>query len=357
MRKLAATTSLGSALCLLGAAFAASSLYVAGLALLASAGAGLAWVHIGARRAQVIRRVGLSTVQEGVALPVTVTVSRRGWLPPGAELRVWPEADPRPPPRGERSAVRTAARFPRRGRQQLGAASLRISDPLGLCIRTVASSPDQILVLPRVEPVRQVELGGEPELPGRQLAIVGEVGATEVDSLRPHRPGAPASRIHWPTVARTTSLIERRLVLDGDEAPVVVIDPRDPSDEEALDQAVRAAASLCVHLAELGGCRLLLPGERIPTRIDPELRGFGAAHAALATLGPEAGGPSLGGLIGAGAVLWVTAAPWREGWLSELPAPTRYLVSPHIEGRWAVHFTVAGCSGQRLYDLRAVGAA
>ena len=357
MSKLAATVSLGLALCLLGAGFAASSLYLPGVALVTCAGAGLAWCHAGARRARVVRRVGSTVAQEGVPLPVTVTVTRRGWRPPGSTLRVWPEADPRPVPSGAESTVSTAARFPRRGRHRLGPATLRISDPLELCTRTIASSTDEILVLPRVEPVRAVELDGEPDLAGRSAGIVAEAGATEVDSLRPHRPGAPASRIHWPTVARTTTLIERRLVPDGDEAPLVVIDPRDPADEEALDQAVRAAASLCVHLAQLGACRLLLPGDRVPAWIDAELGGFGSAHVALATVGPEAGAPNLTGVIGAGPVLWVTAAGWHDRLLTELPAAVRYVVSPGGAARWPVHFTVAGCSGRRLDDLRAASAA
>ena len=34
---------------------------------------------------------------------------------------------------------------------------------------------------------------------------------------------------------------------------------------------MRAAASLCVHLARAGGCALLLPGDRRPTVLEPTL--------------------------------------------------------------------------------------
>ena len=66
------------------------------------------------------------------------------------------------------------------------------------------------------------------------------------------------------------------------------LDTRAPADLEALDQAVRAAASLCLHLAPLGGCALAIPGEASPRRIDSSLRGWTDARAALATV--EAGG-------------------------------------------------------------------
>ena len=59
------------------------------------------------------------------------------------------------------------------------------------------------------------ELGGESTGMGQRGVPAAGAGATEVDSLAPHRPGAPASRIHWPTVARTTMLMERRMVADA----------------------------------------------------------------------------------------------------------------------------------------------
>jgi uncharacterized protein (DUF58 family) len=223
-----------------------------------------------------------------------------------------------------------------------------ISDPLGLCRRAVYSGIDEVLVLPRVEPVRFVEVTGQPAVLGRAAPSPAEVDATEVDSLRPLRPGTPASRIHWPTVARTMTLMERRLVADGDHRPLVVVDPQEPSGTEGLDQAMRAAASLCVHLARRGGCALVLPGDRRPVPIDAELYGFPDLHARLAVLGPDDGAPPLGCLAGADTVLWISAASGRCATLAQLRARVRYLVSPHPQERWPVLFTVAGCSGQRL---------
>ena len=46
--------------------------------------------------------------------------------------------------------------------------------------------------------------------------------------------------------------------------------------------AVRAAASLCVHLARKDGCAILLPGERRPIEIGHDLGAWPAVHARLA---------------------------------------------------------------------------
>ena len=112
----------------------------------------------------------------------------------------------------------------------------------------------------------------------------------EVDGLRAYRPGSPASRIHWPAVARTGELIERRLVAGADAAPLVVLDAARPTSSAALDAIVRAAASLCVHLAGTGGCAALLPSDRRATEIEPDLRGWPQVHARLAMV--EAGSAS-----------------------------------------------------------------
>jgi uncharacterized protein (DUF58 family) len=203
-------------------------------------------------------------------------------------------------------------------------------------------------VLPRIEPVRALEVGGEAGIFGSRTIHASDAGATEVDSLRPHRPGAPASRIHWPTVARTTILMERRLVSDGDLRPLIVVDPRRPSSADALDHAVRAAASLCVHLARRGGCALLLPGDRRPTRVDAELYGFSELHARLALLDADAGAPPVGLVAGSQVVVWVSAAAGPPATLAQLRAPARYLLSPHAVPGSRVCFTVAGCGAQRL---------
>ena len=144
--------------------------------------------------------------------------------------------------------------------------------------------------------------------------------------------------------------MERRLIPDADSRPLVVLDPRRPASEEALDAAVRAAASLAVHLAREGGCSLLLPGDRRATEIDPELRSWPQQHVRLALVEAGDGAPFAGRLERLGAILWVTAAPGADAppGLKRAAAGARYVVTPEpIAGR-AAAFEVAGCQAYRV---------
>lgn len=353
MRRSLAAAGLGLSLCLAGGAFAATTLYVPGVALLLLAGTATGWVWLAARGAWVERDLSSASVQEQAPLRVTVRAPRTRLPPPGVEARAWPGGPLVSLARSRDASITAEIRFARRGRNELAPASVVIGDPLGLAGRTILSSADAVLVLPRIEPLQLTDLVGHASSWGRQGAPALGAGATEVDSLVVHQPGAPASRIHWPTVARTRTLMERRLVDDGDQAPLVVVDPRDPSGPDALDQALRAAASLCVHLARDGACGLLLPGDRRPARFDRALHRFPESHARLALLEPDDGAPPLGCLAGANTVIWVTAVSGRADSVAQLRVPARYLVSPHPRPGWPVRFTVAGCSGQWLEQRRA----
>ena len=133
----------------------------------------------------------------------------------------------------------------------------------------------------------------------------GGLAQFEVDGLRPYREGSPASRIHWPAVARTGEMIERQLIAGGEPRPLVVFDPRGGTPTQR-ERAMRAAASLCVELARAGGCDLLVPGERRALPIDPSLRTWPEAHVRIAVSDPHSGPPMPQSGSGA-VVLWVTA--------------------------------------------------
>jgi len=108
--------------------------------------------------------------------------------------------------------------------------------------------------------------------------------------------------------------------------------------------AVRAAASLCVHLARAGGCSLLLPGDRRATVIEPDLLAFAAAHVRLALL-DDAAGPSLAvaqnrrGLVVYVAARRVDRAPRALG---RTPGGCLIVVPGSLSNRRAV-LEVAGC--------------
>jgi uncharacterized protein (DUF58 family) len=334
------------------AAFDSPSLYVPGVALLLLGGGSAAWVSLAARGAGVTRRIGARTIEEEQPLTVQLEV-RRGLLPPPGGALVEPLLDHPLPVTGSGSTrVRVDVRFGRRGRRPLEPTLLRIRDPLGLAERDVYSGPEEVLVLPRIEALtaagEQRGGGAGIHIDGTALAAAG--AELELDSLRPYREGAPASRIHWPTVARSGTMMERRLIADADSRPLVVLDTRRPTSAEALDAAVRAAASLTVHLARAGGCSLLLPGDRRATEVDPELRAWQQLHVRLALIEAVDQAPHPGRLERLGAILWVTASAGgaQPAGLARASAGGRYLVTPGpVEGR-APAFAVSGCSAYRI---------
>jgi uncharacterized protein (DUF58 family) len=352
MTRAIGAAAMGVLLILSAAAFDSPSLYVPGAAL-AMLGAGAAgWVWLSAAGAEIVRVPGPRSVQEEDTYPLEISF-RSGVLPPPGGQLVEPLLGQPLPVAGSRNRhVRVNVRFGRRGRRLLEPAQLEIRDPLGLAVRSLRTEASEVLVLPRIEPVLATGRGANAGTPGgaAQLAAVS-AAELELDSLRPYRPGAPASRIHWPTVARTGTVMERRLVADTDSRPLVVLDTRSPASEEALDQAVRAAASLAVHLARGGGCALLLPGDRKASDIDPDLHAWPPLHARLALIAPDQGAPALRRrLERSGEIFWVTAA--RAGGLpaglGRAAATARFLVAPEELPSRSSSFVVAGCGGRRL---------
>ncbi|MGH2858866.1 MAG: DUF58 domain-containing protein [Solirubrobacteraceae bacterium] len=321
-RRAVAVGAAGCLLALVAYLFDAAPLFVpaVGLALLGAATPG--WIWATARHARVRRVLVAERVVEDQPLEATIEVRRGPLGLPGAEVvdpftgARFNLVDALSPIRGARDArMHVVGRFSRRGLQRLPPPSLSVRDPLDLVRARTAGGGgvQELLVLPRTERVRWQASGR-----GRRLRLPrGDAGsealaAVDLDGLRPYRPGTPASRIHWPAVARGLGLLERRLLSDGDARPLVVLDTRAPdSQPELVDAAVRAAASLALELAA-GGCGLLLPGEQRPTIVDRELASWPAAHARLALVqgGARARAPVIGGLAGrAGALVYVAAAP------------------------------------------------
>ena len=342
----------GLLLTLTAAAFDSASLYVPGVAMFLLGAGSAAWVALAARGASLTRRLDARAIEEEQPLPVHLEIHRGILPPPGGQVVEPLLAQPLPALGDRARRVRIEVRFGRRGRRWLEPTRLRIADPLGLAAREIRSDPAELLVLPRVEaPTGMGDRhsgGAGAQTDGSALAVQG--AELELDSLRPYREGAPASRIHWPTVARSGVMMERRLVADSDSRPLVVLDTRRPASEEALDAAVRAAASLTVHLARQGGCSLLLPGDRRPTEVDPELRSWPQLHVRLALAEAGDNAPFAGRLERLGAILWVTAmaAAAAPPGLARAAAGARFLVTPApIEGRSAA-FAVAGCQGYKI---------
>jgi uncharacterized protein (DUF58 family) len=341
----------------MGLLFASAPLFVPGVAFALLGVLAPGWVWLSGLGATIERHMEQERVVEDEPLEATLKL-RRGLLrPPGGEVSEPLAGRAVRLPRGRRSTVRVLARFDRRGRRQVPPPCLVVRDPLDLAqyVRTGSKPAQDVLVLPRTEAVRWARNGAEAASTPASRARADLLAGVEVDGLRPYRLGTPASRIHWPALARGAGLLERRLRVEGDMLPLVVLDARGTGPDEHLDAAVRAAASLTLELARSGGCKLLLPGSRRALAVESDLASWPVAHARLALVegGPKARAPSPAALRSAlGPLLYVTAQP-----LERLPGPVGResrnassvmlvlpaAIAPEASGR--ASFAVSGCRG------------
>jgi uncharacterized protein (DUF58 family) len=361
VRRAGAVAVAGLALILVALLFDAAPVFVPGIALVVLGVVAPAWVQLAARAAGIERQLDSDRVVEDEPIEATIEVSRGHWGLPGAAV-LDPLAGkpvllyaPMSLLSGSQSAsVRIVARFPRRGIRRIDPPTLVVSDALELArvVRVSPSPPQELLVLPRTERVRWAAGAGEKWRRAAGMASVEPMGATEVDGLRPYRQGTPASRIHWPALARGAGLLERRLQADTDSRPLVVLDARGSGPPEHLDAAVRAAASLVLELGRRVGCGLLLPGEHRPLEVEPDLTAWPIAQTKLALIegGPETRAPGLAPGARSAQVVYVAATSLARLPPGLLGAGVRaaVLVVPTPLITQSMHdatFEVAGCVG------------
>jgi uncharacterized protein (DUF58 family) len=340
--------------------FEAAILYVPGLAFVVIGLLTPVWVWIAARGTTVTRVLHADRVVEEQQLEATLEL-RRGILGmtgielldplAGEAITLGPKVAPLRA--GRVTRARIVARFSRRGRRRFDPPALAFTDPLGLMrvVREGSSSTEELLVLPRTERVRWTRRDAGARVDSAARAAIEAMAATEVDGLRPYRRGTPASRISWPALARGAGLLERRMRADREGGPVVVLDTRSSGAPAEVDAAVRAAASLTLELARRGGCDLLLPGDRRPTHIAPDLGAWDGAHTRLALLegGPGAEVPALGAGSRNSQLLYVAAdfervpefvlRGERGAAVLVLPAPQAPATAHYLT------FEVCGCRG------------
>lgn len=347
MRSALGCAALGLLLLLVAGTFDAEPLYVTGTALILLGAGAAGWIGLGSRGAQVHRTIERRSVAEEEPLSVRLEATAgRLPLPPG-----WIDEPLLPDPvrieTGRRRArLRIEVTFGRRGRRLIPPPALVFRDPFGLAQRAVqAAEADEVLVLPRVMPVRAAAGGGDSSHPHARAALTA-AAETEIDGIQRHRDGTPASRIHWPSVARGQGLMERKLISEADSRPIVVLDPRGARSDDDLDAAVRAAASLTVHFARKGGVALLLPGDRRAHVVDRDLAAWPQAHVRLALVDGQHGPPLSAAQNRRGLVVYVAARPVDRPprGLGRTPGGCLIVVPAGLGGRRAV-LEVAGCLG------------
>jgi uncharacterized protein (DUF58 family) len=270
MKRGLATWVLGFALLLTAGLLGSVALFAFALGLMVVVAGCLAATAVGVRRLAVERTVDQTEVLEG--RPVTLRFRLRGLrgLPVHAEVldeeRAWQ--------RLEGSASKRCT-IGRPGAHLIGPSAVRVRDDLGLFSRYLTvGEPAVVLVLPA--PARV----GVQSRPGGTDAG----GDPEPDGLQPYSRGTAVARIHWPSVARAGEWQERRVVTAPRGRPLVVVDLYGAPSEEAIDWTLRAAAGQIHGLACAGGCRVLLPGERLPIPVENVAEGWPAVHRRLAGL-------------------------------------------------------------------------
>ena len=347
MRSATGCAALGALLLIVAGTFDAEPLYVTGSALLLLAAAAAGWIGLGGRGARVTRTLSRPSVVEGEPLEARLEVrAGRLPLPPGWIDEPLLDAPVRLPAGRRRASVRVEVSFERRGRRQLAPPALVLRDPFGLAERVVPGARgDELLVLPRVYPLVASATGGEASA-AQARATLNAAAETEFDGLRPHVEGAPASRIHWASLARGGDLMERKLIAEADSRPLVVLDPRGAARPEDLDAAVRAAGSLTRHFATRQGCGLLLPGDRRATALEPDLAGWPTLHVRLALVDDRIGPALAAGQNRRGVILFVSARVVDRvpRGLGRMAGGCLLVVPGELGGRRPL-FEVAGCRG------------
>ena len=205
-------------------------------------------------------------------------------------------------------------------------------------------------MLPRVEPVLAAAPGGEGDVAapaGARRSRPRSTSTASARTARARRPRGSPGRSTRGAASFTTGVLRA----DSDARPLVVLDLRGTRVESDLDAAVRAAASLTVHLGARGGCALLVPGERRPLLVDEGAARLAArARAAGARRGRRAARRSRAVGARRGLLIWVAARALAQPprGLARAAGVARVLVVPGTLAGRRASFTVAGCSGYAL---------
>ncbi|MFI0741239.1 DUF58 domain-containing protein [Streptomyces sp. NPDC021100] len=145
-----------------------------------------------------------------------------------------------------------------RGRYPLGPLRLRLTDPFGMCeVSRGFGTHAMLTAVPYCEPLPPLRMSGDAAGRGdgslRTLALAGD------DDIIPraYRHGDDVRRIHWRATARTGELMVRREEQQRRAQATVLLDTRGVAFAGAgpgapFERAVAAAASVAVHLLQLG---------------------------------------------------------------------------------------------------------
>ena len=151
-------------------------------------------------------------------------------------------------------SITTKVKFQRRGLKKLSSVRVESSLPFGLFRRSRrVGEPTELVVLPRVYPLSQLELGGSADTVS-QWPFQARLGEQTTGS-RNFVPGDPWQHIHWRNSARTAQPQIKEFKKTADGSLVIAIDTSltQHGGTEALEHAVRIAASVGDFVCRSGG--------------------------------------------------------------------------------------------------------
>jgi hypothetical protein len=213
------------------------------------------------------REVSAHVVPAGQSAKVTLTISNQGRTPHGSLLledQVPYALGTRPRfvldgiGKGWSREVTYQVRSDVRGRFTVGPVSIRVQDPFGLIeIGRIFRTTTSLLVMPRITPLPQINLGGHGNGSGADRPRAFAVGSAEDITVRDYRRGDDLRRVHWPSSARTGELMVRREEQPWHSRATIFLDNRAVAHRghgvaSSLETAVGAAASVAAHLASRG---------------------------------------------------------------------------------------------------------
>lgn len=156
-----------------------------------------------------------------------------------------------------------------RGRHQLGPMQVRLREPFGMVeMRQEVPGVSDLLVTPRVTPLREIKLGGGWFASGDDHPRSFTVGNVADVVVREYRRGDDLRRVHWRSTARMGELMVRNEEQLWQARATVVLDNRGVAHRgtgpgSSLESAVSAAASVVVHLSSLGYRVRLISGSGV----------------------------------------------------------------------------------------------
>ncbi|WP_421120884.1 DUF58 domain-containing protein [Aquihabitans daechungensis] len=220
---------------------------------------GIVWPLVAVRRITVTAR-SPRDASVGDLVPIEVHLDGRAGA---CEIRA---LDPTGP--WHRAAGTTVGTVPhladRRGVFRMVRLEVRVTAPLGvLAAHRVfdATIGHPVEVAPKALAVDWVP-AGVPLDGGVDTASLAVLGGDLVRSVRPYAPGDPAHLVHWPSTARTGTLVVRELEPPAPFGQVIVVDLRDlgPDKERAASYALGAARAVLAAGGELVLCTAEVSG-------------------------------------------------------------------------------------------------